>query len=145
MEDVEKFLTDGEEEKVIEAIQKAEKETSGEVRVHIENKHNKSAMERAKELFHILHMDNTKNDNGVLFYVSVEDKEFAIIGDKGIDDVTPDDFWENVKNRVCDEFAKGNHSDGLILGIIEAGQKLREFFPYEDDGKNELPDEITRS
>ncbi len=144
MTNVEEFLSNEEEKKIIDAIQIAEKNTSGEIRVHIENSHNTSCLERAEDVFHILRMDNTKNENGVLFYVSVEDKEFAVLGDKGIDRVTPDDFWDSIKNRVCGEFAKGNNADGLILGIIEAGQKLNKFFPYQSDDKNELPDEISK-
>lgn len=144
MSHVEEFLTAEEEKKVIEAIQSFETETSGEIRVHIENHSDLPAFERAEEVFHILHMDETKEKNGVLFYVSVDDHEFAVIGDEGIDKVVPDDFWESVKNTVLNEFKKGNFADGLVLGIIEAGMKLKEYFPYNENYGNQLSNEISR-
>jgi uncharacterized membrane protein len=145
MSKVEDFLTKAEEELIVSAIKDAEKETSGEIRVHIENTNTKHSLERAEEIFHLLGMDNTRDKNGVLFYVDVANKQFAVIGDSGIDEVVPDQFWESVKNRVTSEFAKGNYVDGLVLGIIEAGQKLQKFFPYHHlTDTNELSNEISK-
>lgn len=145
MEHVEDFLTQEEEQKIVEAIVQAEKETSGEIRVHIENRAEKPCLERAYDVFNFLKMDKTKDKNGVLFYVDVQHQQFAVIGDKGIDDVVPDNFWDSVKDRVMVEFKKGNYLDGLILGIIEAGQKLQEFFPFHRDDKNELTNEVSKN
>jgi len=142
---VEDFLTKQEEEKIIAAIQKAETATSGEIRVHFEKNLDKDCLERAQELFFYLKMENTKDKNGVLFYVAVDDHQFAIIGDEGIDKVVPDDFWESVKNIVVNEFAKGNNANGLVMGILEAGQKLQQYFPYQKDDINEISDEISTS
>ncbi len=142
---VEDFLTKKEEEKIIAAIRKAETATSGEIRVHFEKNLNKDCLERAQELFFYLKMENTKDKNGVLFYVAVDDHQFAIIGDEGIDKVVPDDFWESVKNIVVKEFAKGNNANGLVMGILEAGQKLQQYFPYQKDDINEISDEISKS
>ncbi len=144
MSHVEDFLTAVEEKDIVKAIQEAEVNTSGEIRVHIEKCANMKCIERAEEVFYILNMHKTKDKNGVLFYIAVDDKQFAIIGDEGIDNVVPDDFWDSVKNRVTGEFAKGNHADGLVLGIIEAGQKLQKYFPYKTEDINELPDEISK-
>ncbi|MEN8125329.1 MAG: TPM domain-containing protein [Bacteroidota bacterium] len=144
MSHVEDFLTSEEENEIVVAIKEAEKNTSGEIRVHIESCTHIKCFERAKEIFYFLNMHNTKDKNGVLFYVAVDDREFAIIGDEGIDKVVPDGFWDSVKNRVTGEFAKDNHGDGLVLGIIEAGQKLQQYFPYQRDDINELPDEISK-
>lgn len=144
MSQIEGFLTKEEEQKIVEAIRDAEVATSGEIRVHIENKSTDNCLEHAKEIFHLLHMDETEEKNGVLFYVAVKDKQFAIIGDSGIDKVVPDDFWESVKNTVTSEFSKGNKANGLVLGIVEAGQKLQQFFPFQKDDKNELSDEISK-
>ncbi len=145
MSEIEEFLNREEEQRIVEAIRTAEKETSGEIRVHIENDSTKHCLEHAKEVFHLLHMDETAEKNGVLFYVAVHTHQFAIIGDSGIDEKVPDNFWNDVKDTVTGEFSKGNKADGLILGILEAGQKLQQYFPFQDEDKNELSDDISRS
>ncbi len=142
--EVEQFLTNQEEQEVIAVIQEAESNTSGEIRVHLEKSHDREPIARAQELFFELGMDKTEFKNGVLFYVAVDDHQFAIIGDEGIDKVVPVDFWGSVKNDVINEFMKGNPKKGLVLGIRHAGEKLKEYFPYNDDDKNELSDEISK-
>ncbi|MCF6223656.1 MAG: TPM domain-containing protein [Flavobacteriaceae bacterium] len=144
MTEAEEFLTKEDEQKIVKAIQEAETETSGEIRVHLENDLKEDCLEHAKEIFHLLHMDETKDKNGVLFYVAVKAKQFAIVGDSEIDKVVPDDFWESVKNTVTSEFTKGNKVNGLRLGILEAGKKLKRFFPYQKEDENELSDEISK-
>jgi len=144
MSQVEGFLTKEDEQRIIEAIRDAEVATSGEIRVHLEEKSTDNCLTHAKEVFHLLHMDETEEKNGVLFYVAVSDKKFAIIGDSGINKVVPNGFWESIKNTVTSEFSKGNKAEGLVLGIIEAGQKLQQFFPYKKEDKNELSDEISK-
>lgn len=141
---VEEFLTEAEEQRIVVAIRDAELATSGEIRVHIEAKSPKDILERAKDVFYFLKMDNTKDKNGVLFYVAVDDKKFAIIGDEGIDKVVPKNFWESVTKTVTSEFAKGKRVEGLVLGILDAGQKLQQFFPYQKEDKNELSNEISK-
>lgn len=143
MSKVEDFLTAAEEQTIINAIRKAEKDTSGEIRVHLEKSATKDALERAKEVFYFLKMDETQQHNGVLFYVAVDDKKFSILGDKGINDAVPNGFWNSVKDTVISNFSKGNYVAGLQLGIEETGKKLKEFFPYQSDDKNELPNEIS--
>lgn len=144
MSKIEGFLTKEEEQKIVAAIKEAEKSTSGEIRVHLESDLKEDCLEHAKEVFNLLHMDETKDKNGVLFYVAVKAKQFAIVGDSGIDKVVPNDFWQSVKNTVTSEFTKGNKANGLTLGILEAGKKLKQFFPYEKEDKNELSDEISK-
>ncbi len=145
MSEVEDFLTLEEEQRIVKAIQEAEKETSGEIRVHLENNNlTKDCLEHAKEVFHLIHMDETEEKNGVLFYIAVHNHQFAIIGDSGIDKVVPHDFWTSVKDTVTFEFSKGNKADGLIIGILEAGQKLKQYFPYKKEDNNELSDNISK-
>ena len=110
------------------AIREAEKNTSGEIRVHFEKSLDQDPMKRAQEVFYQLEMDKTQFKNGVLFYVAVDDHQFAIIGDEGIDKVVPDDFWESIRDEVINEFVKGNHSQGLVMGILHAGEKLKNIF-----------------
>jgi len=145
MSQVEDFLTAEEEQKIVEAIRDAEIATSGEIRVHLERDLKEDCMEHAKEIFHLLKMDETQDKNGVLFYVAVNAHQFAIIGDEGIDHAVPDDFWLSVKDTVTKEFSMGNHASGLIMGILEAGKKLQQYFPYKKEDKNELSDEISKT
>lgn len=144
MSKVEAFLTSEEEQAVVEAIRLAEKETSGEIRVHIEKETSLAAFERAMEVFHFLKMDETKLKNGVLIYVAVKDKVFAICGDKGIDDVVAEDFWDTTKDTMAAHFKKGDFSRGLIAGIAKAGKQLQQYFPCEDDDSDELSNEISK-
>jgi len=145
MSKVEDFLTVVQEQEIIDAIRLAEKNTSGEIRVHLEKSTEKDTLERAKEVFYFLKMDTTKEQNGVLFYVAVDDKKLSIIGDKGINDLVPNDFWNTIKKNVISQFKKGNYTEGLIHGILESGVKLKQYFPYQNHDKNELPDSISLS
>lgn len=145
MSKVEDFLSRIEEEEVIEAIRVAEKTTSGEIRVHIEKSHGQQDIfERAMEVFHILKMDNTKVANGVLIYVAVEDRDFVIYGDRGINEVVPNDFWESTKDAIVAQFKAGNYKQGLIDGILKAGEQLQKHFPWSETTVNELPNTISR-
>lgn len=145
MSKVEKFLSPKDEEQIIEAIRTAEKSTSGEIRVHIERSHGKQDIfERAMEVFHILKMDNTKQENGVLIYVAVDDRDFVIYGDRGINKVVPNDFWESTKDAIVAQFKAGNYKQGLIDGILKAGEQLKIHFPWSEETTNELPNDISR-
>lgn len=143
MSNVEDFLTATEEQEIIAAIRQAEKNTSGEIRVHLEKTTEKDALERAKEVFYFLKMDETRQQNGVLFYVAVDDHKFSVLGDKGINNVVPEGFWQEIKEILSQDFSKRNFSKGLQSGIAEIGEKLKEFFPYQSSDTNELSDEIS--
>lgn len=144
MAKVEEFLSKEEEEEVVEAIRTAERKTSGEIRVHLERSSGGEIWDRAMEVFHLLKMDNTKDANGVLIYVAVEDRKFVIYGDKGINEVVPKDFWESTKDAIVEQFKKGNYKQGLIDGILKAGDQLKKHFPWEEGDTNELSDKISR-
>tara|TARA_R110001583_G_scaffold112186_1_gene261465 strand:- start:6933 stop:7370 length:438 start_codon:yes stop_codon:yes gene_type:complete len=144
MSKVEEFLTASQEQDLIEAIKIAEKNTSGEIRVHIEKSTKTPPMERALEVFYFLKMDKTAQRNGVLFYIAVESKKFAILGDEGINNLVPENFWDTEKELVLSHFKKGEFTKGLELAIIEVGKKLVTFFPYQSNDINELPDEISK-
>jgi uncharacterized membrane protein len=137
------FFSASEKEKIKEAIQQAELNTSGEIRVHIENKCKEDVLDRASFLFQELEMDKTELRNGVLFYLAVKSHHFAILGDKGINAVVPEDFWESIKEMMANHFREGEFVEGLTKGIAEAGQRLKAHFPYSSDDVNELPDDIS--
>jgi uncharacterized membrane protein len=144
MSKVEDFLTKEEEQEIVEAIRMAEKETSGEIRVHIEKTTSIDAFDRALEVFHLLKMDETVLKNGVLIYVAVKDKTFVICGDKGINALVPNDFWDTTKEVMVSHFKNGNFKDGLIEGITKAGNQLKKYFPYQEGDTNELSNEISK-
>ncbi len=129
--------------KIVAAIQEAEKDTSGEIRVHIDNFCKGDAMERAKELFFKLKMNETAQRNGVLIYLAVRDHKFAIIGDQGINDIVEADFWEDVKNDMAQSFRNGLFADGVVCGVLRCGKKLKSYFPHQDDDIDELSNEIS--
>jgi len=139
------FLTYKDEEEVITAIQEAESNTSGEIRVHLEKRSEKDHFARAKEVFDELGMNQTDLRNGVLIYVAIEDHVFYIIGDKGINDLVEDDFWDCTRDTMLTHFKSGRFKEGLIAGILKAGERLKEFFPDNGKNENELCDTVSRS
>ena len=144
MSKVEDFLTKEEEQEIVEAIRMAEKETSGEIRVHIEKTTSKVPYDRALEVFHELGMDATDLKNGVLIYLAVEDHKFVICGDKGINDVVTNDFWDSTRDVIVSHFKNGDFKQGLIEGITKAGEQLQKHFPYLKGDTNELSNEISK-
>ncbi|GAA0871405.1 TPM domain-containing protein [Gangjinia marincola] len=145
MADLEAFLTQAEEQEIIEAIRLAEKNTSGEIRVHLEHSHKTTPLERrALEVFHLLKMDNTALKNGVLIYVAVDDRDFIIYGDKGIHAKVGQGFWDSTRDTIQDHFKKGKFKQGLVAGVLEAGKALSIYFPWQQGDINELPDEISK-
>jgi len=144
MSRVEKFLSETEEDEIVQAILKAERNSSGEIRVHIEAHTRLDHLERAKAVFHLLKMDNTKDENGVLIYVAVNDRKFVIYGDKGIDKVTPANFWETTRDTIQSQFKEGNYKQGIIDGVLTAGKELETHFPWNHDDINELSNEVSK-
>ncbi|OIQ21225.1 TPM domain-containing protein [Lacinutrix sp. MedPE-SW] len=141
---VEAFLTTIEEQEIVAAIREAELQTSGEIRVHIETSAKGHIEARALEVFSILKMQNTALHNGVLIYVAVNDKAFAIYGDKGINSVVSKTFWDDTKNTIQTHFKNGNYKQGLVDGILLAGNQLKSYFPKLENDTNELSNTISK-
>ncbi len=137
------FFTKEQQKRIVEAIGQAEHNTSGEIRVHIEKNCKIDVLDRAADVFAMLKMHKTDLRNGVLFYLSLEDRKFAILGDGGINAKVPETFWESVKETVLEQFKLDNQTEGLVKGILMAGEKLKAHFPYQKDDVNELSDEIS--
>ncbi len=139
-----KFFTQEEQEGIVAAVAAAEDRTSGEIRLHVEGKCPiEPPLERAKQLFVQLGMEKTEKRNGVLIYLATASRRFAILGDEGIDRVVPDNFWEDVKDLMAARFQEEDFRGGMVEGIARVGEKLREFFPWQVDDVDELPDEIS--
>jgi uncharacterized membrane protein len=137
------FISKEEETAITSAISLAEQETSGEIRVHLESTCNKDSVDRAIEVFSLLKMDQTLLKNGVLIYVAIKDRKLAIIGDKGINEVVPSDFWDSTRDLLVTHFKDGKYVEGLVHAIEEAGKVLKQYFPFKSDDQNELSNEIS--
>ncbi len=138
-----RFFTKEQQQILVDAIKAAEKETSGEIRVHIETACNEDVLDRAAWVFKKLQMHKTKQRNGVLIYLAIASHKFAIIGDSGINAVTPDDFWDVIKEKMLSNFQHGKFVEGLMQAVESAGIALKKYFPYHTDDANEQPDEIS--
>jgi uncharacterized membrane protein len=138
-----KFFSDIEKKEIIEAIRNAEKQTSGEIRLHLERKSKGNIFDRAVRMFRKIGMQQTAKRNGVLIYLATTDHKFVILGDKGINDVVPENFWKDVAELMAQKFKTNKFSEGLCDGISLIGEKLKSHFPYLEDDVNELSDEIS--
>lgn len=136
-------FTEEEKKAIVAAIQEAERNTSGEIRVHLENHCKRNVLDRASEVFATLEMHKTKLRNGVLFYLAMKDHQFAILGDSGINRKVPDHFWEDIRDFMVSRFKEGKYAEGLSEGIRMAGQQLQSHFPYQSSDRNELTDDIS--
>lgn len=137
------FFTKEQREDIRQAVLNAELDTSGEIRVHIETSCKGEVLDRAAFLFDKMGMHKTAKRNGVLFYLAVKHRRFAVLGDKGINSVVPEDFWDDVKHLLLNHFREEKFTEGLIEGISLVGNKLKDHFPYQTDDVNELSDDIS--
>lgn len=137
------FFTSEEKIMIKNAIAEAELNTSGEIRVHIEGRCKTDLLDRAAYIFETLGMHKTEKRNGVLFYLAVNDRKYAILGDAGINKVTPENFWDNIKDKMHSYFKEDKFAEGLAEGIKMAGNQLKSHFPYQENDVNELPDDIS--
>ena len=137
------FFTPEQQAEILKAVQQAEQNTSGEIRVHIENECVGDALARSVYLFKKLGMTNTKQRNGVLFYLAIQHRKFAVLGDTGIDAVVTENFWDEVKSIMLNDFKEGHFTEGLTKAIELAGNSLKTHFPYQSDDVNELPDDVS--
>lgn len=140
---VNNFFTNEQEDDIKQAILNAELDTSGEIRVHLDLECEGDVMDRAATLFEKLEMHKTQLRNGVLFYLAVRNRKFAILGDVGINGVVPENFWDKIKFEMLEYFREDSFTEGLIEGIGITGIQLKEHFPHKADDVNELPDEIS--
>jgi uncharacterized membrane protein len=139
------FFSQTDEFLIKDAIRQAESNTSGEIRVHIENNCKGEVLDRAAQVFDLLKMQKTELRNGVLFYLAVKDKKFAILGDVGINSKVPANFWDEIKKQMLEKFKTGELAVGLSDGILLAGEQMKTHFEHQDDDINELSDEISYS
>lgn len=128
---------------IVAAIEEAERNTSGEIRVHIENHTSKDILDRAAQVFAELKMHKTALRNGVLIYIALADHQLAILGDAGINAKVPANFWDSIKNRMLAHFKTDRMCEGICEAIRATGQQLKSYFPYQEDDQNELSNEVS--
>ncbi len=137
------FFTKDELDKIVESIEKAELETSGEIRFHMESNCKGEVLSRSIQVFKNLKMHKTDLQNGTLIYLATEDKKFAIVGDKGINEKVPDNFWDDVRNMMSEKFKNNEFASGVSNAVLKVGEKLKEYFPYQKDDINELSNDVS--
>lgn len=137
------FFSEEQKKQITDAIAEAEQNTSGEIRLHVEGSCKIDVLDRAAYIFKQLEMHETAQRNGVLFYLAVNDRKFAIIGDAGINKVVPENFWDHIKETMLGFFREGKFAEGVSTGILMAGEQLKAHFPYQTNDVNELSDEIS--
>ena len=137
------FFTQDQKLAITKAITQSELQTSGEIRLHIDSNCEVNVLDSATVIFRKLKMHKTELRNGVLFYLAVTDKKFAILGDKGINEKVPENFWDNIKELMLDHFKKQQFTEGLCKGIEMAGEKLKTHFPLQSNDTNEITNEIS--
>jgi len=137
------FLAEDEQRRVRQAIAAAERVTSGEIRVHLEDRCEDDLLDHAAFIFRELNMDRTRERNGVLIYVSAADHRVAVIGDAGINAHADQGFWDEVLAILIERFRQGRHADGLVEAIERVGEKLRAHFPFRRDDRDELSNEVS--
>jgi len=138
------FFTAEEQQLIIDAIQNAERMTSGEVRVFVESKCSyMDAIDRAAELFFQLEMQKTDDRNAVLLYVAMKDRQLAVFGDEGIHEKVGNEYWNNAVQKMISNFNRENYAAGISEVVKDIGAALTKNFPFNNDtDKNELPDDI---
>lgn len=137
------FFSAAEKQIIREAIEKAELDTSGEIRVHIDTHCKVDVLDRAAYIFKKIKMHETAARNGVLIYMAVKDRKFAIIGDVGINSMVAENFWDEMLHLMAAHFKRSEYVEGIRAAITHSGKKLKKFFPYQKDDVNELSDEIS--
>lgn len=139
----EKYFTGAQKAAMVAAVQEAERNTSGEIRIHFDRRCQSTPLDSATGTFARLGMHKTVLRNGVLIYIALEDKKLAIIGDAGINEKVPEHFWDQIKDRMIEKFRKGEVCEGVCEAVKEAGLQLKKYFPYQKEDVNELPDDIS--
>jgi uncharacterized membrane protein len=137
------FMAALDQPRVVAAIQAAERETSGEIRVHIQPKSTGGEPRFvAERTFERLGMAKTALRNGVLLFIASEERSFVILGDRGIDEKVPAGFWDEIAAKLTIRFRNGEFTDGIVEALAAAGEQLRAYFPRGENDVNELSDEI---
>ena len=136
-------FTPDEEQRIEAAITEAERMTSGEIRLHVEDHCNEDALSHARKAFGKLRMHQTSERNAVLIYVALVDHQIAIYGDEGIHSTVGLNYWASLIEIVTGHARRGDLASGLVEAIHELGRILKKYYPYQDDDVDELDNTIS--
>jgi len=136
-------FSDVEKEDIDQAVKNAEIESSCEFKVHVDPFCKEDTSKRSEDLFYKLEVDKTERHNGILFYAVLDCRKFIIKTDKDLEQTLPDGFWDDIYHVMLVNFRKGNYADGLSLAIQKAGEKLKPYYPWFKDDRNEVSDDLS--
>jgi len=137
------FFSKKEKGRILAAVREAEKNTSGEIRVHLEYHAREPVYGHAQKVFRRIGMAKTAQRNGVLVFLATGNKKFAVLGDVGINEKVPEGFWSDVVQIMQTHFKQDKFAEGISEAVLRIGEKLKTFFPYRANDKNELPDGVS--
>ncbi len=138
------FFSRKEKERIQSAIREVEKETSAEIRVHLERRQKgRDTLEQARESFERIGMTATQEKNGILIFLCPETRRFAVLGDSGIHEKVSQDFWEEISRAMKPHFLQDRFADGIVEAVEKIGSRVKKFFPRKTGDRNELPDNIS--
>jgi len=143
MPNARKFFNAREQQILLDAIAKAELNTSGEIRVHVENFSFRSEIKNAEKVFVKLKMHETKERNGILIYIAAFSRKIAVVGDEGIHQKLGNEFWQSLVTKLIGQFKTDKKAEALAGAIVECGAQLGNFFPRKNDDSNELTNTIS--
>lgn len=137
------FFSGKEKKQILAAVREAEKNTSGEIRVHLEYKSRGPVYGYAQKVFQRIGLTKTAQRNGVLIFLATKDKKFTVLGDVGINEKVPEGFWHDVVEIMQERFKQDKFVEGISEAVLRIGEKLKAYFPYQANDKNELSDHIS--
>jgi uncharacterized membrane protein len=140
---LDRLITPEDQNRLLDKIARIEKRSSGEVRIHVADRRVGDPLRAARRTFTALGMNATARRNGVLVFLSLPSRKFAIVGDEEIDRVTPADYWDGLRDTLAQRFAAGEYCEGLLEILDRVEEVLAEQFPYEKGDVDELPDDIS--
>lgn len=149
---IHRLFSDDDLDVIAAAVTEAERHTSGELRVHLERRlpraadgTTQDALERARELFAALGMQQTRERNGVLVYLAVADRKLAVVGDEGVHARVGDAYWAGVRDAMVARLRDHAPRDAVMAAVHDLGAVLREHFPRRPDDTDELSDRVSVS
>jgi uncharacterized membrane protein len=137
------FFSRKEKKQILAAVQEAERNTSGEIRIHLAYKTCGPVYGHAQKIFQRIGMTRTSQRNGVLIFLATHDKKFAVLGDVGINEKVPEGFWNDIVQIMQEHFKQNKFAEGIAEAVLRIGEKLKAYFPYQTNDKNELSDNIS--
>jgi uncharacterized membrane protein len=140
---VEQLLSAEDLEAIRAAIAVAERQTAAEIRVHVERRAVGDVLAHARAVFHALAMHRTGHRAGVLLYLAVDDRRFAIVGDQGVHARVGSRLWDSVRDRLQRELRAGRMREGMLEAIGELGRVLAEHYPRRASDPPESSDLVS--